>query len=177
MKSLRNAVTGINGEIGFMMGFRLNEAIDLQSVATRFPEGIVLCNPDLVAGTDHIMGVLNQAKEYWQRDESLARNRSIDLLMRITCKKQIAEAVASSRISKTNFVAIFGFAKTRTQIEKSEEIIRSIAKSSERDDEILSMNKKKLEYLKEFHKLPKWFDEAQLLIALNEKSVLLAFAK
>ena len=90
------------------------------------------CDIEIIAGPEHIEGVLNQAAEYWDRNETLAKNRSIDLLMRITCKKQIIEAVSASGLSRTGAVAIFGYVGNESHIEKSEEIIRTLVEGFRR---------------------------------------------
>lgn len=164
-------------KIEFMMSFKLNEQVDLHSTAKSCPEGIVLCSPVLIAGSGHIEGILSQAKEYWTRGEALARNKSIDLLMRITCKKQILEAVDSSGLSNAESVAIFGYADGKGQIEKSIEAIRLLANGLERCDELLGMSEKKGAYLRKFHTLPKWMNDDQVVVALKEKSALLVFVK
>jgi hypothetical protein len=97
--------------------------------------------------------------------------------MRITCKKQIIEAVSASGLSRTGAVAIFGYVGDESHIEKSEESIRTLAKDSEEKEELLSPGQERQNHLKEFHKLPGWLSKDQLLIALKEKSVLLIFAK
>ena len=99
------------------------------------------------------------------------------LLMRITCQKQIADAVIASGISKTDAVAIFGFVKNESQINSIIEIIRSVAKDMKRGDDLLSLDREKQNYLETFHKLPRWLSKDHLLVALKEKSVLLALAK
>ncbi len=170
-------VTGRKGQIGFMTAYKLNGIFDLRSTAKSLPEGVVVCDPELIAGPEHVEGIVNQAAEYWDRNEALAKNRSIDLLMRVTCKKQIADAVSASGISRTGAIAVFGYVGNESHIEKSEEIIRTFAKDLEAKDELLSLSQKRQKYLKEFHKLPRWLNEDQLLIALKEKSALLVFAK
>ena len=165
------------GQLGFMTAYKLNGIFDLRATAKSLPEGVVACDIALIAGPEHVEGVLNQAAEYWDRNETLAKNRSIDLLMRITCEKQIIEAVSASGLSRTGAVAIFGYVGNESHIEKSEEIIRTFARDSEAKDELLSLGQERQNHLKEFHKLPVWLNRDQLLIALKEKSVLLIFAK
>jgi tRNA threonylcarbamoyladenosine modification (KEOPS) complex Cgi121 subunit len=160
-----------------MTAYKLNGIFDLRSTARSLPEGVVVCDIEIIAGPEHIEGVLKQAAEYWDRNETLAKNRSIDLLMRITCKKQIIEAVSASGLSRTGAVAIFGYVGDESHIEKSEESIRTLAKDSEEKEELLSPGQERQNHLKEFHKLPGWLSKDQLLIALKEKSVLLIFAK
>jgi tRNA threonylcarbamoyladenosine modification (KEOPS) complex Cgi121 subunit len=165
------------GKKGFMTVYKLNDVFDLRKTAKNLPEGVVACLPKLIAGPDHIEAILIQAAEYWSRNETLAKNRSIDLLMRITCRRQIAEAVSASGISSTSEVAIFGCIDRESQAEESEQVIRSMDANLETRDDLLSVSKAKLDFLKEFQGLPEWFNEVQLLTALKEKSVLLVFDK
>jgi tRNA threonylcarbamoyladenosine modification (KEOPS) complex Cgi121 subunit len=162
---------------GFEMAYELCGTFDVRSASKMLPEGIVVCNPKLAAGKDHLRGILSQAKEYWQRNETLARNKSIELLMRITCQRQIADAVAASGISQTDAVAIFGFVKNESEINSAVDIIKSVAKDMKRNDNLLSLDNKKQKYLTTFHKLPRWISKDQLLVALKEKSVLLTLNK
>ena len=130
---------------GFSMAYQLHGTFDIRSASKRLPEAVTICNPKLVAGQYHVLGILSQAKEYWLRSETLARNKSIDLLMRITCQKQIADAVIASGISKTDAVAIFGFVKNESQINSIIEIIKSVAKDMKRGDDLLSLGQRETE--------------------------------
>ncbi|MDG6907338.1 MAG: hypothetical protein JRN20_16315 [Nitrososphaerota archaeon] len=157
------------------MAFRLNEFLDLQSTAKKFSDGMVICRPILVAGADHIKETLMQANEYWVRNEELARSRSMDLLMRITCKEQISQAVASSGITSADSIVLFGVTKDESEIQRAVDLILEAAVNAERDDGLLEMNRQKFLFLKKFHALPKWLNVDQVFVALKEKSVLLIF--
>ncbi len=157
------------------MAFDLGGTFDLQPTAKRLPEGVVVCCAKIVAGPQHMDAILNQAREYWKRGEFLARNRSIDLLMRITCQRQISEAVSASEIDKAREIALFGLVTHESQIRKSTEIIEAVSRHLVRDDDMMMLDRNKLEYLRKFHKLPTWFSETQLVTALKERSVLLIF--
>jgi len=162
---------------GFQMAYQLGGSFDVRSASKRLPESVIICSPIFVAGPDHIDGILSQAKEYWQRSETLARNKSIDLLMRITCQRQIADALTASGISNTDALAIFGLVKTETEIKDAVDIIRSVAKDMKRNDKLLSLDNEKQKFLQKFHTLPRWLSKDQLVVALKEKSVLLVLSK
>lgn len=162
---------------GFVMAFEFENTFDLSGVAKGLPDGIAISSPKLVAGVAHVNEILIQAKECWHRNQQLARSKSIDLLMRITCKGQISEAIASSGITNANSIVIFGFAKDKSQIQTAVELISTVAGVTRRSDHLLEMSREKSKFLREFHKLPKWFNDNQILVALKEKSVLLVFAK
>jgi len=180
LTSPRNAeclLEGPNNEVGFAIAYRLKAHVDLREIAKQFPEGVVICSPNLIAGMTHVLDILTQAMEYWRRKEALARSKSMDLLMRITCRAQISEAVASSGISSTNSLALFGIAGNKTEFEKSVKIVESLGTAAEREDKLLAMNKEKSLFLRKFHNLPKLLGEDQVVVALKERSVLLIFAK
>ncbi|MHB1867562.1 MAG: KEOPS complex subunit Cgi121 [Nitrososphaerales archaeon] len=161
----------------FQMAYQMDGTFDVRSASKRLPEGVIICTPKLIAGQDHIDGILSQAKEYWLRGETLARNKSIDLLMRITCQRQISDAVIASGISNADALAIFGIVKTESEIKEGVEIIRSVAKDMIRSDDLLSLDNEKQKFLQKFHTLPSWLSKDQLVVALKEKSVLLVLSK
>lgn len=161
----------------FLSAFELGSFHDLRTVAKQLPEGVVICSPNLVAGEEHIMGILNQAETSWTQNISLARNRSIELLMRITCRNQISEAVIISGLTRIKDIAMFGLVNDINAENSARKIIEEYSGHLNRNDDLLLLNKKKELYLKRLHKLPGDFTAIQLLVALKEKSVLLVFAK
>lgn len=163
--------------ISFARGYRLSKALDLSDFAKRLHEGVVVCNPWMIAGVEHLQSVFIQAEEYWQRKQPLARNRSIDLLMRVTCQRQISDAVKGSGISKIDKLALFGLVESEDSIDESVSLLQNQVGEIKRSDSLLLLDKKKERYLKEFHNLPKSLSRNQLLVTLKEKSVLLAFSK
>ncbi|HVB11579.1 MAG TPA: KEOPS complex subunit Cgi121 [Nitrososphaerales archaeon] len=162
---------------GFQMAYQMEGTFDVRSASKKLLEGVIICSPKLIAGQDHIDAILSQAKEYWLRNETLARNKSIDLLMRITCQRQISDALVASGISNADALAIFGLVKTESEIKDAVEIIRSVAKDMKRSDNLLSLDNEKQKFLQKFHKLPRWLSKDQLVVALKEKSVLLVLSK
>ena len=163
--------------IRFLSAFELDSCSDLSMVAKQLPEGVAICSPKLVAGREHIVGVLNQAEAAWTQNIHLARNRSIELLMRNTCRNQISDAVVLSGLSKSKDIAMFGLVNDRDDADKARKIIEVNTGPLNRNDDLLLLNKTKTLFLKRLHRLPSSFDNSQLLTALREKSVLLVFAK
>lgn len=163
----------IGDQIGFVRSFKLPGIKDLRKIVKLFPEHIVLCTSRIVAGPEHAFSVLYQTNECVKRDISLARNRSIDMLMRISCQRQISEAMSISALSKTGELALFGFVPNLTSIDDAERLVCNEIADTKRDDSLLLLTKEKAKYLKQLHKLPDLLSDDQLLVALKEKSVLL----
>ena len=161
----------------FGTGLRLGGSYDLASYARSLPEGIVLCDPKLIAGTEHLEAVLLQTAEYWKRNQRLVRNGSIEILMRLACKSQITEAVKASNISDTDKVALVGLASSQKQVEKLIQDLLSEYVSAKIDPDLLRLGVGKARSLKKLHGLPSWLTNGQLQTALQEKSVLLIFSK
>ena len=162
---------------GFAAGFEFDRQENLTDFAKRLPEGTVVCDSRLIAGVDHLESILLQASEYWKRGEFLARNRSIDLLMRISCRGQISEAVRLADNENRNSVVLWGLAKSRGEIEKAVELLTGSFRGARRNDRLIDLTKEKESYLKQIHSLPKSIIKAQLLVTLKERSLLLIFSR
>ncbi|MGI0091627.1 MAG: KEOPS complex subunit Cgi121 [Nitrososphaerales archaeon] len=162
---------------GFARAYKLGRYFDLREVSKKLSGGTVICSPSLLAGREHIEAILVQAKEYWSRNQFLARNKSIDLLMRATCKRQISEAVSASGISNVDRVALFGLIEKAESIDESESTLMSQVGTLKRRDELLLLDSQKVKFLKKFHGLPNWLERDQLLSMLRESSVTLIFSK
>ena len=139
------------------------------------PEGIVLCDSNLIGGRDHAAYLLTQTAESWSRKLFLARNRSIDLLMRITSQAQITNAISASNVARAKNIALLGLAASNTQIDQIDHALKS--KGAMREDDVLKMTKNKEKFLRRFHSIPKTIMASQLPSFLAEKSVLLIFDK
>lgn len=163
--------------VGFSAAYDLGGVQNLSSVAKELPEGTAICQPRMIAGFEHLQGILQQAREHWHRGQLLARNRSIDLLMRITCKRQISEAIVASGIERCDTIAIFGLVDSEAHAEQAMRIMESRVGSVQRRDELLLLTKDKEKYLKSLHKLPSTLSRDQLLSVLRENSALLIFSK
>ncbi|HKW04143.1 MAG TPA: KEOPS complex subunit Cgi121, partial [Nitrososphaerales archaeon] len=104
-------------EISFGAGFWFDGPKDLTQVAKDLEEGISICASKFIAGPRHLKNVLYQASEYWRRGKRLARNPSIDLLMRVLCESQISKAVELSQVSFAREIAVFGVSKQMLTLE------------------------------------------------------------
>ncbi|HXQ92850.1 MAG TPA: KEOPS complex subunit Cgi121, partial [Nitrososphaerales archaeon] len=169
---------GKHGEtLCFAIAFDLGRRYDLTAVAKEFPEGVVLCNPGLIAGIGHLEEILLQTKEYWDRNQRIVRNGSLEILMRITCQRQISEAIVASQIADTETVALLGFVASENEIEASIERLYSACKSIVTDNSLLDLTREKASKLRRFHRLPSSLPLDKLQTALQERSILLIFSK
>lgn len=163
--------------ICFASSFKLDSERDLSEFARSLPEGVVLCDPGMIAGLQHVETVLLQTREYWKRGQKLVRNGSIEILMRLVCRSQISEAVEASGIKRSSSVAILGLVSNQSEVENQIENFSSIYGSGKQDISLIEMNRQKRTRLKKFHKLPGSFSDDQVRVALQEMSVLLNFSK
>ncbi len=131
----------------------------------------------MIAGIEHLEAILTQTKEYFDRNQRLVRNGSLEILMRITCQRQISEAIAASHIEDTERVAILGLVHSEREIETSIERLYSICETVVLDNSLLELNKEKAARLKRFHRLPSSLTMDKLQTALQERSILLMFSK
>jgi tRNA threonylcarbamoyladenosine modification (KEOPS) complex Cgi121 subunit len=131
----------------------------------------------MIAGIEHVEAILIQTKEYFDRNERLVRNGSLDILMRITCQKQISEAISASKIANTETVAILGLVNSEKDIESAIYRLYSTCKAAITDNSLLELNKEKATKLKQFHQLPGTLSRERLQTALQERSILLMFSK
>ncbi len=158
---------------GFAQAYKSETALDFIPLVRKLPEKIVLCSPNLIAGKEHVRRDLFQAAMYWGRGISLARNKSLDLLMRISCQSQIEKAIELSGISETDRIAIFGLAASPRVFEASVSLLENYDSAIKRDDSFLELNFKKARFLRKLHNFPPSCSYEQLLVYLRERSVLL----
>lgn len=163
--------------VGFAAEIKMRSESDLSNIAKGLPEGVTLCIPLLIAGLPHIEGVLKQAAEYWNRRLQLARNRSIDLLMRVTCQKQIADAVQLSGLARTSAVVVFGLVDPAFNVEAMLNDLLFKLGGAVAQEDLLVLADDKVRYLKKVHSLPEWIRTDQIVPILLERAVLLAFSK
>jgi tRNA threonylcarbamoyladenosine modification (KEOPS) complex Cgi121 subunit len=161
----------------FLQAFELKRSRDLSTIVKTVPEGVVICSSELIAGQEHAEAVMNQAERAWAEGLKLARNGSIDLLMRITCRRQIQDAVVLSGLTKARNIAIFGLANSREDVQNTLNLIQDFAGPMKRSDDLLSLDEEKEVYLRKIHDIPKTLRSDQLVTVLKEKSVLLVFDK
>lgn len=162
-------------EISFGAGFWFDEPKDLTQVAKDLEEGISICASKFIAGPRHLKNVLYQASEYWRRGKRLARNPSIDLLMRVLCQSQISKAVELSQVSFAREIAVFGISKQPSSLEGVFDTLVKVGGKG--NDKLLEITVQKAKFLKEFHGLPNACNEDQICDLLVEKSALLVFSK
>ena len=168
---------GFGNSISFATAFKIRTVVDFTPITRELPEGVTICRPTIIAGFDHIEGILQQANQLWNRGQVLARNKSIDLLMRVTCKRQISDAIIASGITKTDSIAMFGIVDSESKIDESVRVINERFAPLGKNDDLLLLTNVKEKYLKKFHRLPTWLSRSQLLSVLKEYSALLVFSK
>jgi tRNA threonylcarbamoyladenosine modification (KEOPS) complex Cgi121 subunit len=159
--------------LGFGRAYEFPKRRDMRKITSRLPEGSVICSPSLIAGKSHLESVLIQSMESWSRGIFLARNRSIDLLLRMSCQNQISKAIQASALESCKTVALFGLALDDTMIEVSERLIRDLG--GERNDTLLELDSKKVKFLRSFHTLPLSVDTNKIPELLQERSAILVF--
>jgi tRNA threonylcarbamoyladenosine modification (KEOPS) complex Cgi121 subunit len=163
--------------VSFAASFRLNSRTDLREFAESLPEGVVLCDPSIIAGVEHLEAILLQTREYWDRGERLVRNGSIEILMRLASKSQILEAVESSGIENTSCVTILGLVSSEVEVEHTIKRFLSTFGWPVEDAGLIDLDKEKASKLKKSHGLRPSLSNRELQTALCEGSVLLMFSK
>ncbi len=159
---------GPHAFLGFCSGYKFTTTKNLKEAAANFPQGIAICSSQLVAGASHVEWILRQAAESWVAGLSLANNKSIDLLMRISCQRQITKALEASSLGNVSEVVVFGLCKSQGSLDTVEE--KLIELGGLPNDNIINHDQKRLKFLKEFHGLPDWIISDQLPWLLVEKS-------
>jgi tRNA threonylcarbamoyladenosine modification (KEOPS) complex Cgi121 subunit len=164
--------------VGFTAAWGLSSVGSFTKATKLLPEGAVLFSPSLVAGLIHLQGVLVQAGHSWFRGTQLARNRSIDLLMRLTIRHQISEAVELSCIENTRRIAIAGLADDEQAAMSITKLFESrIVSPSQRRDSLLDMTLAKANFIRKLHSIPSRCRDSQIPSFLLESSALLALSK
>jgi tRNA threonylcarbamoyladenosine modification (KEOPS) complex Cgi121 subunit len=165
----------LDEQIGFLRAYKFVQVKNLKDTASKLTEGIALCSPKLLGGKDHAKLVLIQALEYWKRNQSLARNRSLDLLMRISCTSQIESAIDMSSLDVAKKVAVIGLAENAEIIEEVERALKDMG--GLRDDRLFALGKSKELFLRKIHKIPDIVKSDHVADWLAEKSILLALER
>lgn len=160
---------------GFARGIDLKKNNDLTPLVKKLPEYTVLCTPILVAGGEHVKATLIQSVESWERGIELARNRSIDILLRLTAMGQISEAIQLSKISNTDTLAVIGLLPGPGDAESTVNTILEYCPNAERNDMLLSLTEEKEKYLRRIHSIS--YAKIDLMLFLEEKSALLNLSK
>jgi len=88
--------------------------------------------------------------------------------MRISCQRQITKALTASGLSNVSEVVVFGLSKDKETLDIAEE--KLVELGGIRNDDIINLDQKRLQFLTKFHGLPDWITSAQLPYLLVEKS-------
>jgi len=163
--------------ICFATAFKLIQTTDLTAFAKTLPEGVVVCDTGIIAGLRHVEAILLQTREYWRRNEKLVRNGSIEILMRLSGKNQISEAVRVSKIQHTKSVGLLGLVSEIAEIDKTVARLESMYQTTSQNLKLLELDREKARRLKKLHGLPLSLSDRALQLALQELSVLLIFSK
>ena len=168
----------IDRRIGFAVAWKLSAKRNLSSVTNKLPENVTIFSTKISAGQAHLKGVLVQASESSKRGLTLARNSSIDLLMRLTCQSQIKDAMRISGISSIQKIGAFGFALDDEDLGlRIQRVEAVLGRALEREDSLLEMNLAKRKFLRKLHSIPQSFPDSRIADFLLEKSSLLCFSK
>jgi tRNA threonylcarbamoyladenosine modification (KEOPS) complex Cgi121 subunit len=164
--------------VSFASGFSFKgEGRDLRVLATRLEPGAAICQSRFVAGGPHVRAILYQASESWRRGLRLAKNPSIDLLLRVTCQSQISRALEASGLEDSKSVALFGLLDSKDGVERCRSILLEEEGGAVRDDSLLDLTPAKEVFLRRFHGVPPRFNSVQLVSLLEERSALLVLSK
>ncbi len=167
-----------SGWYGFCRAYNLPSELNLRSISKELKEGTVICDPQVIAGKEHVYEILAQALEYWNRGLIVARNRSIDLLLRITGQTQIAEAIRLSKIEKNSNVVFFGLVQNKGEaIECLELFERLLGPGLVRNDSLIQLDRRKELVLKKMHNIPSAFPRQKIPALLQERAILLSFER
>jgi hypothetical protein len=112
--------------------------------------------------------ILRQAADSWAARSFLAKNKSIDLLIRISCQRQITKALQASALGQVSEVIAFGLPRFRESLSSIESRLAELG--AIRNDQVIDLVDKKVKYLLKFHGLPHWITPYQLPGLLLEKS-------
>ena len=162
---------------GFSWAIKLLKVRDLTSIAMKLPQGVTLVSSSCVPGMKFLEVILHQAAVYWGRGQFLARNKSLDLLMRVTCQTQIERAIGLSTINRTDRVVVFGLTDREKTLHDAITLVESEIGPYSQDEHLLELDSIKKKFLIRIHGLPQNTSDKQLVKWLEEKSVLLAFVK
>jgi len=138
-------------------GFKLETVYDVESLLREVMEAASphlaqLLDAERVAGWEHLyMATVNAVKAF-QSGYNIARSLSVEVLLYVSCRDQIAEAIRLVGISpETKGVALLILA------EDAEECLKAYERASrllgEEDDSLLEVDEVKLRRLMELHEI------------------------
>jgi tRNA threonylcarbamoyladenosine modification (KEOPS) complex Cgi121 subunit len=161
--------------VGFAAAFELEKSQDLTLLSRQIPPRVAMCHSSHIAGLPHIEGVLQQASFRWSRGIELARNSSIELLMMISGRKQIAEAITLSDLKGTDRFAVFGMLESESKISDLFSLIETKLDKVRRNDNLLLLDEKKKKTISKAHEVSPQISADHLVTMLNEESAILVF--
>lgn len=145
--------------------------MNLSKIAESLPEATIASDPKLLAGVEHIKLVILQAITSWDQGIVLARNKSLDLLMRFTSKKQISEAIKASNLQDTKQISLVGVTTSEDEAcDRYNAFRSSLPKNASRDDSLLDLTEAKKATIVKLHQLK---TDRMLVLKLQELSALL----
>ncbi len=138
-------------------GFKLKAPYDVESLlgeVTRAvsPHLAQLFDADMVAGWEHLYLATVNAVRAFQSGYNIARSLSMEVLLYVSCRDQIAEAIRLVGVSsETERAALLVLA------EDEEECLKAYGRASrllgEEDDSLLEVDEAKLRRLMELHEI------------------------
>lgn len=145
--------------------------MNVSKIAELLPETTIACDSYLLAGVEHIRLVILQAITSWEQGMLLARNKSLDLLMRFTAKQQISEAIKASNLQDTRQVFLGGVAASEEEAcERYNTFRSSIPQNATREDSLFDLTDEKKVSIVKLHQLK---NDHMLLLKLQELSALI----
>lgn len=135
---------------------------ELRSVNKRV--AVQAVNADLVAGMQHVMGVLYQAVEAKKRRILLSKRIEVDILLRLGCTDQIDRALVNIGIKEgRNNVLVIALGR----INNLRMVRKYIAENYGIDDNVLAPSKRRLKTISTLHGIGKV--ELDTLVNNNNK--------
>jgi tRNA threonylcarbamoyladenosine modification (KEOPS) complex Cgi121 subunit len=105
-------------------------------------------NADLVAGIQHVMGILYQSLEAKKRRILLSKRIEVDILLRLACTDQIDKALTNVGIKEgRNNVLVIALGR----INSLKMLRKYIAKNYGMDDNVLAPSKRRLKDISTLH--------------------------
>lgn len=148
---------------------------DLKPFAESLPRGFAIASSNFAAGVGHLEQILIQTAESWSRGLYLARNKSLDLLMRLTCQSQIERAIQTSGLESSKTIVLFGLSREQREISYAQACLAEAG--AVRRDELLELDPGKISFLRKFHSLPHSVHSKDIPSLLVAKAALLVFMK
>jgi len=175
-------VTVVHGGAGFELGSNYTTIIGVGRIAEdpgklidRLRAGnkavsIQAASADAVYGMDHALGVLRMTLEAEKRKLMLANKRETELLLRLACTGQIAEAIKMAGLKQGAPGCFIAFSK---DIEALRRFSDDVKNEFETDDSVLAPSREKKARLISLLGLSIKFDNSEFLRYLLERAAIL----